>query len=286
MRVLLILLWLPTLTLAESARDIVERMDAVARSANDSSFSLSVLSSCKYGKTGSGVACISEPKVKKMEGVQRQLGKDNRDSQALAILLEPVSERGIGMLTYSYNDPKRDTESWLYLSALGKVKRMLSGEGEDREPVALFGSEFTTEDMETGKTDEYEYKILQEGPYMGNEVWVIEERPKPERLRKSRYSKSLFWVDKQRYLLLKAQSYDKYGNPYKRIVAKDHEKINNLWISRDVTIFNLQSQRLSNMRLEKIALGIEIDPGLLTQRTLTDFAFREKVLQRLRPQLQ
>ena len=28
------------------------------------------------------------------------------------------------MLTYQYDDPGRDTESWLYLSALGKVKRM------------------------------------------------------------------------------------------------------------------------------------------------------------------
>ncbi len=280
-----LLLLLPLTLYADEAQRIMDKVDEVTRSSSRSSFSISTISSCKFGKKGKGVSCVSQPRVKKMESVQKQLGANLKDSQAVSILLEPASERGIGMLTYSYDDPDRDTESWLYLSALGRVKRMASGDGDDREPVSLFGSEFTTEDMESGKTDEYHYKILQQGPYRGRQVWVIEARPKPQRLKKTRYSKSIVWVDKERYVMLKAQSYDKGGKLWKRIVAKQLEQINDLWIARDLTIFNLRTQRLSKMKLERIALDVAIENEFLSQRTLTDFAYREQALAKLRTQL-
>ncbi|MCG8614429.1 MAG: outer membrane lipoprotein-sorting protein [Pseudomonadales bacterium] len=265
-----------------SAREIVDKMDALQRQAADSTLSLSRLSTCAFGIKDKRVACVEEPRVKVMESVSDQSGASMKDSKAISILLEPASERGIGMLTYTYDDPNRDTESWLYLSALGKVKRMASGTGEDQEPVSLFGSEFTTEDMETGKTDEYTYEILQEGPYGGRPVWVIEARPTEIRLRKTNYSKLIFWVDRERFIALKMQTYDKREKLYKRIIFKEIEKINGIWIARDVTVMNLRSQRLSNMQTESLAMGITVDPDFLTQRTLTDFAYREKALGKLR----
>ncbi len=269
-----------------SARAIMEKMDKQQRDSSDSVLSKSQMASCEFAKTQSGIACVDQPRIKVMESVSIQEGANKKDSKGISILLEPASERGIGMLTYSYDDESRDTESWLYLSALGKVKRMASGTGEDQEPVALFGSEFTTEDMENGKTDEYEYNILQEGPYGENEVWVIEALPKPERLKKTRYSKVLMWVDKKRFVPLKIQTYDKRGKAYKRTNFDQFEKINGLWISRDVTIMNLQTQRLSRMQTSEIAMGVTIDPEFLTQRTLTDFAYREKELNKLRKFIQ
>lgn len=267
---------------AQTARQIMDRVDEQQRLATDSMLSRSSLSSCPFAVKDKKVRCTETPRVKRMESVSRQLGEHKKDSQTISIILEPASEKGIGQLTYSYDDDTRDTESWLYLSALGKVKRMASGSGEDQEPVSLFGSEFTTEDMESGKTDEYEYKILQEGPYTGRQVWVIEALPKPVRIKKTNYSRLLLWIDQQRYVPLKVQTYDKRGNLHKRIVSRDFDKINNLWMARDVTIYNLKQQRLSNMTTEQVAMGIEIEPVFLTQRTLTDFAYRERTLQSLR----
>lgn len=273
---------------APDARQIMEKMDEQQRKVLDQTLTLSVLSSCNFGTSGKQAACIEEPRIKKMESVSRQLGEHKKDSQNISILLEPANERGIGMLTYTYDDATRDTESWLYLSALGKVKRMASGSGEDQEPVSLFGSEFTTEDMETGKTDEYDYKILQEGPYQDRQVWVIEALPRPVRLKKTRYSKLLIWVDQERYVALKMQNYDKRGDLFKRMVFSRFESVNNqnqenqLWRAREITLFNLKAQRLSTITTENIAMGIEIEPDFLTERTLTDFAYREKVLQGLR----
>lgn len=268
------------------ARAIMEKMDQQQRDSSDSVLSKSKLSSCQFAKAQKGIACVDKPRVKVMESVSLQTGQNKKDSKGVSILLEPASERGIGMLTYSYDDETRDTESWLYLSALGRVKRMASGTGEDQEPVSLFGSEFTTEDMENGKTDEYDYKILKEGPYGKHHVWVVESLPKPKRLKKTKYSKVFIWVDKERFIPLKIQTFDKRGKPYKRSTFKRFEKINDLWVSRDVTIMNLKTKRLSRMQTSEIAMGVEIHDEFLTQRTLTDFAYREKELNQLRKYIQ
>lgn len=270
---------------AETARSIMEQVDHSQREANDAVFTRSRLSTCPYVVRDQRVVCSADARVKELESVQKQYGANNKDSRGISIVLAPASERGIGMLTYSYDDPDRETESWLYLSALGRVKRLSSGE-EDKEPVAFFGSEFTTEDMETGKTDEYEYRILQKGPYAGTEVWVIEATPKPERVRKTNYSKVLFWVDQTRYLILRGQSYDKRGNEWKRIFAKDIEQIGGHWIARSLSVMNIRDRRISTLETDQITLDVEVEDNFLTQRTLTDLAYRERQLSALRKQAQ
>ncbi|HCS28084.1 MAG TPA: outer membrane lipoprotein-sorting protein [Spongiibacteraceae bacterium] len=271
---------------SDNAQTIMEKMDKQQREISDGTLTRSQLSTCKFGQKNKKISCVETPRVKVLESVSKQYGENKKDSKGVSILLEPASERGIGMLTYDYDDPDKDMESWLYLSALGKVKRMASGTGEDREPVSVFGSEFTTEDMETGNVDEYTYNILQEGPFGGREVWVIEAIPKPIRAAKTEYSKVLYWVDKERYTLLKAQTYDKRGKPFKQIAFAAIEQINGHWVARDVTLINLQSQRLSNMKTEAISMNVEVDDEFLTQRTLTDFAYREKTLEGLRKHIQ
>jgi len=271
---------------ADEARDIMEKVDQIQRNTAASTLTKARLSTCKFGKFKKRVACVEKARVKLMESVSKQLGVDNKDNQSISVLLEPASERGIGMLTYSYDDATKDTESWLYLSALGKVKRMASGTGEDQEPVSLFGSEFTTEDMETGKMDEYDFRALKEGPFGKRQVWVIEARPKPVRFKKTNYSKLLFWIDKERYISLKVQNYDKREKLLKKIIFRNIEEIDGFWIARDTTLMNVQTQRLSRMKNLEIAMGVSINEEFLTQRTLSDFAFRERELQVLRRNIQ
>ena len=271
---------------ADEAREIMERVDAQQRKGSNLNLSLSTLSSCGFQIKNKKVSCTSTKRSKRFESYSIQTGSNQKDSKAISIILEPAREKGVGMLTYSYEDDSRDTESWLYLSALGKVKRMVSGSTEDQEPVAFFGSEFTTEDMENGKTDEYDYDILQEGPYGHSQVWVIQAIPKPARLRKTNYSKLLLWIDKNKLAPLKVQGYDRNGTLYKRTILKNFEKTNGVWIARELTVFNLRDKRLSTIKTEQLVLGVELDKEFLTQRSLSDFAFREQHLSKLRAHFQ
>lgn len=270
---------------AQSAKDIMIMVDERTRQQNDSSFTLLRISTCKFGLKGSKVKCTKKPVVKKLESASITVGQNGKDIQSILFVREPKSERGVGMLSHTYDNPAKDNETWLYLSALGKVKRMVaSNSDDDSEPVSLFGSEFNTEDQETGKIDEYEFTLLDKVTYKGRKAYVIEQVPNANRARKSRYSKSVMWIDQERFVMLKAALYDRKGRETRRIFANKIEKINGIYLARSVTLMNLIESRLSNMALLSIDFGVDIDPALLTKRALTDTAFREKHLNSLRTQ--
>jgi len=269
-----------------SAREIMEKVDEESRKSSDSAFTRMKLTTCRYGLSEGKVKCAEKARVKLVESAQINTGKDNKDSKSIAIILEPSSEKGIGMLSYSYDDSDRDNETWLYLSALGKVKRISvrNSDDEETESASIFGTEMTTEDQETGKLDDYTYELLGQGKFRGREVAVIESTPKPHRLSKSSYGKTQSWIDTERFITLKVQMFDKYNNPIKKLEVGKVEKINDVWMGRSLTFFNTVSNRLTNMKLEAINFDMDIKEDFLTQRALTDQAFREKFLKDLRKQ--
>jgi len=270
-----------------SARELVQKMDDNQLQTTKSSFNLMQLTSCKYGTKNGKLKCVEKPRIKVLESAQINTGPNNKDSKSIAIIVEPASERGIGMLSYSYDDSDKDNETWLYLSALGKVKRIAAGsDDQETEPTSMFGSEISTEDQETGKLDDYTYSILQRGQYKGRPVAVIESVPTAQRLKSTRYGKVRTWVDTERFISLKIQMFDKRDNAIKQVSVSKIEKINGIWLARSMTFKNLVSQRLTNMKIKAITFGLDIDAAFLTQRALTDQAFRQRHLQALRAQAQ
>ncbi len=270
-----------------TARELVQKMDDNQLKTTDSSFNLIQLTTCKYGTKEGKLKCVEKPRIKVLESAQINSGRNNKDSKSIAIIMEPASERGIGMLTYTYDASHKHNETWLYLSALGKVKRIASGsDDEETEPTSLFGSEISTEDQETGKLDDYTYRVLQRGEFKGRPVAVIESVPTPKRLSHTRYGKVRTWVDTERFISLKMQMFDKRGNAIKQVSVAQVEKINDIWLARNMTFKNLVSRRLTNMKIKAITFGLNIEKGFLTQRALTDQAFRQRHLRTLREQAQ
>ena len=270
-----------------TARELVQKMDDNQLQTTDSSFNVMQLTTCKYGTKDGKLKCVEKPRIKVLESAQINMGDNNKDTKSIAIIVEPASERGIGMLSYTYDASDKDNETWLYLSALGKVKRIASGsDDEETEPTSMFGSEISTEDQETGKLDDYTYTVLQRGTYKGRPVAVIESVPTPQRLQHTRYGKVRTWLDTERFVSLKIQMFDKRGNAIKQVSVAQVEKINGIWLARSMTFKNLVSQRLTNMKIKAITFGLNIDEGFLTQRALTDQAFRQRHLKILREQAQ
>ena len=270
-----------------TAREILEKMEDNQRAQSNSALSRMQLSTCKFGVRDSRITCAERPRVKSLESVGKGYGVDLKDTKSIIITLEPAAERGIAMLSFSYDDPSRDNETWLYLSALGRVKRIASGSDDDEtEPGSLFGSEFTTEDQETGKLDEYELNFLEETTIEGRPVWKVERIPNEERARKSRYSRSVAYIDKERFVILRMEMYDQYDREVKRMLGSRVEMMNGIWVTRSITMMNLVTNRLSNMAFLEMYTGIDVPDEFLTQRTLTDAAFRETELEKLRSQIQ
>jgi hypothetical protein len=191
------------------------------------------------------------------------------------------------MLSFAYDDSDQDNETWLYLSAMGRIKRIASGSSDDdSEPASVFGSEFTTEDTDTGKLEEYAINVIEETQESGRDVWKIEMIPSEDRARKSRYSKTVVYIDKERFVSLRTEMFDQYGKEIKRLLSSRVELVDDIWMARSLTMMNLVTNRLSNMAILEINTGITVEDEFLTQRTLSDVAFREAQLQKLREQVQ
>jgi hypothetical protein len=267
------------------ARDIA--LQVFNRDDGRSQISLQTLTTCQYEiKTRDNNTkqrqCIEKPRSKTIESVRKDYGKDEKDKKSVSILTAPPSERGIGFLQYDYEAQDKDADQWMYLSALGKAKRIVSGNDDEPKTGSFFGSEFSYEDMEAPHIDDYSYKILKETNYRNRPVWILEITPTPSRARKSNYSRSINWIDKERLLQLKSIVYDRQGRKHKRISASDIRLIDGIWMPMTLSIDNLQSKRVTTLNIEKTALNIKVSDEFLSLRTLTDAAFREQNLRAYR----
>jgi len=252
-----------------------------------SNVSKSKLTTCRYGMKAKKLVCVENPRIKLMEGVRKDYGETEQDKKSVSILLDPPGERGIGFLQYDYDDKAKESDQWMYFSALGKVKRIVSGSDDEPKTGSFFGSEFAYEDMEKRHLEDYNYKILKQNvKYQGRDCWVIESTPNPERSRKSNYSRSVIWVDKERLLGLKTMLYDRQGKRAKRLTTRKVKLIDNIWVGTVLNINNLQTKRMSTLVTQELAFNINVDDNFLTQRTLTDNSYRENRLQDYREHLQ
>ena len=269
----------------QTGQDIMNAVERMLRSSNDSSFAQIKLSSCRFGVTAGRITCAEKPRVKILETVTMNLGVDNKDTKSISITREPASERGVGMLNYTYYQTDRENQTWLYLSALGRVKRIATGASDDYgEPASIFGSEFTTEDVNYGNIEDYQINIVSQTIQDGRNAWQLEAIPVTKKARRSRYARTVYFVDKERYVSLRSEMYDKYGKQLKRSISSRVEMMNGHWVARSVTMFNLVSNRLSNMAMVDLHAGLSVNEDFLTQRSLIDSAYRETVLNQLRSQ--
>ena len=268
---------------AQDTRDIMRRV--FDRDEGKTQISRSKIATCRYVKKGKKLACSEKPRVKIMESIRKDYGEREKDTRSVMILMDPPGERGIGLLQYDYEDANRDSDQWMYLSALGKMRRIVSGNENAPKTGSLFGSEISYEDIEAGHLEDYVYKILKTVTYKGRPCWVMESLPTPRRAGRSNYSKSVQWIDQERYLVLKAVLYDRQGKLVKRITMRGVESLDGIWITRKMNVNNVQTKRITTMKTEAIAINIRIEDDFLTQRVLTDGAFRERKLMILRAQM-
>ncbi len=203
-------------TFAKSTREIMLEVKEVAVNSSKSTIQKVKLETCAYMQRGKKSNCINKPVVKILEYLQKDTG--NGIGKSVSFVLEPEFERGVGILTYDYEDPAKDADNYVYLPALGKVKRIITGSNDDGVVSgSFFGSEFSVADLENQKIDDYSYKLLRKDRLDNQPVWIIEAIPSTKRTFLNGYSRIVSWIDQNRYIVLKVEMYNRFGRLYKRL---------------------------------------------------------------------
>jgi hypothetical protein len=252
------------------------------------SFSRVKMITCKFKIQGKKIRCTEQPRVKILESIFKNysnIGKNGKqDRKSMSTIISPKAEKGIGMLNYSYQSDEKDDDIWMYFSSLGKVRRITSSNKNDDEPASgsLFGSEFSSEDINGTPIDDYKYKIIKSIQYKGNETWVIEQIPNAKRLRKSSYSKKLIWMDQDRKIISKWVTYNRQGKPFK-LFNKDRWNLKDgIWMADLTSVKNLITRRKTTIITLKEILNVPIEnENYFSQRVLTDEVFQDQLFKNM-----
>lgn len=263
---------------AQDAREIMIKVDDATNHSYLSSVRLIKFTTCRYRVSDGQLSCAEKPRHVLFESFSRSFpveGSRDNNTKALDVIIDPVSDKGTAMLSWGYADDDRASDFWVYLPVLSKVKRIVSV-SDGNESGAVFGSEVSAEDADIKKVKDYTYELLGEDVFRDRPVWKIEMTPTASRRARSFYSKIIAYVDKERSIVLKEDLYNHSGRHYKQFSALKVEPFGDVWIVTKAAMNNLMKRRITVWEQSNVVLNVDIDDEFLTQRSLTDFVFRER----------
>jgi len=202
---------------------------------------------------------ISEMTIVHKSGAKRVMeikGWIKGDDYNLVRFISPANVKGTGFLSVKDDD-------WLYLPALGKVRRIATKE----KGGSFMGSDFSYEDVGSRSlVEDYSAKLLGTEKYEGHDCYVLELLPKdPEDIS---YSKLKVWVDRENFYSMKVEFYDKHGDLLKIMYLSELEKLEGLWIAKKMEMQNVQKGSKTIIISKEVQLNPEIPDSMFTTRQL------------------
>jgi len=165
--------------------------------------------------------------------------------------LSPPEVKGTGILIFDYEQQSDDM--WVYLPALRKTRRIVSGE----KSKAFMGSEFSNADMTAPGIDDFSYEILGEETIDGQLCWKIRSVPAgPDQEDEYGYAKSISFISKNGYIVRETRYFDYSGELFKIIKTEEItllDEIKNKSMITRMSANNLASGRNSEMVMDKVA---------------------------------
>ena len=245
-----ILIFTTSLILSQTGIEIARMVDTRKTPKDISNVTKMVLTNSK------GKSRVNKMASKSMEGNKKQI----------IWFLEPKDDKGVAFLKMEHDN--KDDEMRMWLPAFNKVRRISS----KKKATSFMGSDLSYEDMTSRQIDEYSFKIIKEDIINNKSCYVLESKPKI----KSEYSKHVTWVEKDTYLPLQEESYDKSNKllkfkTFKYTICKSFHLITEIFVK------NVQKQ--SNTRLKFSNLYIN-------NKNIEDNLFKQKNMERLPPKIE
>ena len=196
-------------------------------------------------------------------GTERSRGlniwnKQGQDEDKMMLkFTEPANIEGTGFLMIG-------DDMWLYLPALGKVKRIAGSAKQG----AFMGSDLTYEDMEslgnTGFSNDYDVEKLSDSEIEDKEIYHLSLIPTDNDIS---YSKLEIYVDKDLFLPLKI---DYYNNDelFKILKTFEHQEVNGYNIAMRMEMENIESGSKTILKISNVEFPEELEDEIFTIRNL------------------
>ena len=193
-------------------------------------------------------------------------------TKALIFFESPADVRNTGLLSVDYDAGDKDDDQWLYLPSLHKSTRISSAD----KSGSFMGTDLTFADMTSRDTKAYDYKMLEQSVKVdGEDCWLIEARPKTDKVRKETgYLKSQMWISKSKLMPLQIKAWVIEGKKIKLMKFSNIAQVDGIWVFKKLAV---QTRR--NNKVESSTL-MEISDVKFNQPSVTDDLFSERRLEK------
>lgn len=236
------------------AREIMQKVDARDDGDNQTSQMQMIL----IDKRGN-------QRIRTIQSYTKDFGED---TYRIMFFQEPADVKNTGFLTYDYDDANKDDDQWLYLPALRKSKRIATSD----KSGSFMGSDFSYADMTDRDLQDYDYNLVKEMQVEGHDVWVIEAIPRNEEIiEETGYEKTLAFVRKDNYVVIRAVNWVDKGNKLKYMEITDLAKIDGIWTPREMQMTTKRGRTTLHktiLRFSDIKFNQQLDENVFTVRRL------------------
>lgn len=170
----------------------------------------------------------------------RAFNKDKgEDTLRLMFFIEPADVEDTAFLTYDYDQAEKDDDQWIYLPALRKTKRIATS----NKSGSFMGSDFTYSDMTKRDLDDYDYTLLKEVKVRDANAWLIQAVPRTkEVIDRTGYTKSVLYVRKDNFVVIRGVHWVKKGNRLKYMDVKKLTMIDGIWVATEIHMTTKQGK--------------------------------------------
>jgi hypothetical protein len=163
------------------------------------------------------------------------------------------------MLIHNHRD--RSSDQWMWTPALQRDRRIAF---QDRS-TRFFGTDFSFEDLEERDAGQFDYRILGEEAAGDVPCWKIESKPK--RAKTSQYTHSHIWVDKERYVFRRIESFQG-AKIIRRILYSDYRRIQNIWTPLSLEVEDVNRKGKTVLKTEKLEYNVPMKDEMFTLAAL------------------
>ncbi len=208
-------------------------------------------------------------RVRNIKNIRKDYGLD---SKGIIFFLSPSDVRNTAYMSFDWDESSKEDDSWLYLPALQKVKRVASSD----KSGSFMGSDFTYSDINGLEIEYWDYSFAKENATLnGEDVWIIQGLPKVNAkakvLEETGYLKSMMWIRKDNFMLVKGKYWVKEGRKIKYFKAEDIKKIDDIWTALSLTMVTTIKGKVSHssvLKFSNVAYNHPVEDTAFTTRRM------------------
>lgn len=185
--------------------------------------------------------------------------------KTLVRFLYPNDIRNTGLLVWEH--PGADDERFLYLPAVGRVRRIA---GEEKQE-SFAGSDLSYEDIGGRDVADYSYSFTDENATWtapdGSRLaaWTLESRAKD---RDADFPRSVSLVLKDRFIVVHADVYNERNERAKVFDVRRLERVDGIWTALDLVVVNEQQKTRTELVTTSVRYNVGLTDNDFTRRQL------------------